>query len=43
MLNYHDDARAVQTVYAVVGQTGSHRIVLAMRAIEAWLRDGGAQ
>lgn len=38
-----DDARAVQTLYAVAGQAGSHRIVSAMRAIEAWLREGGAE
>ena len=36
------DAIAVQTIYATAGQPGSHRIVSAMRAIEAWLREGGA-
>lgn len=33
-----DDALAVQTLYAIAGQSGSHRIVSAMRAIEAWIR-----
>lgn len=37
------DALAVQALYAVAGQTGSHRIVSALGAIEAWLREGGAQ
>ena len=30
------DALAVQAIYATAGQSGSHRIVSAMRAIEAW-------
>lgn len=33
-----DDALAVQTLYAIAGQSGSHRIVSALRAVEAWLR-----
>ena len=37
-----DDALAVQALYATAGQSGSHRIVSALRAIEAWLREGGA-
>lgn len=36
------DALAVQALYAVAGHVGSHRIVSAMRAVEAWLREGGA-
>ena len=36
------DALAVQTLYATAGQSGSHRIVSALRAIEAWIREGGA-
>lgn len=36
------DALAVQALYAIAGQSGSHRIVSALRAIEAWLREGGA-
>ena len=36
------DALAVQALYATAGQSGSHRIVSALRAIEAWLREGGA-
>lgn len=36
------DALAVQTLYAIAGHSGSHRIVSAMRAVEAWLREGGA-
>ena len=35
------DALAVQVLYATAGQSGSHRIVSALRAIEAWLREGG--
>ena len=35
-------ALAVQALYATAGQSGSHRIVSALRAIEAWLREGGA-
>lgn len=38
------DALAVQALYASAGQSGSHRIVSALRAVEAWLReeaDGG--
>ena len=35
------DALAVQALYATAGQSGSHRIVSALRAIEAWLREGG--
>ena len=37
------DALAVQTLYATAGQSGSHRIVSALRAIEAWIREGGDQ
>lgn len=36
------DAIAVQALYAVAGHAGSHRIVSALRAVEAWLREGGA-
>ena len=36
------DALAVQALYATAGQSGSHRIVSALRAIEAWIREGGA-
>ena len=36
------DALAVQALYATAGQSGSHRIVSALRAVEAWLREGGA-
>lgn len=36
------DARAVQALYATAGQSGSHRIVSALRAVEAWLREDGA-
>ena len=36
------DALAVQALYAVAGHSGSHRIVSALRAVEAWLREGGA-
>lgn len=35
------DALAVQSLYATAGQSGSHRIVSALRAIEAWLALGG--
>lgn len=35
------DALSVQALYATAGQTGSHRIVSALRAVEAWLREGG--
>ena len=34
------DALAVQALYATAGQSGSHRIVSALRAVEAWLREG---
>lgn len=37
------DALAVQLLYSIGGQSGSHRIVSAMRAIEAWLAEGGAR
>lgn len=37
------DALAVQTLYATAGQSGSHRIVSAMRAVEDWLREGGGE
>ena len=37
------DALAVQALYATAGQSGSHRIGAALRAIEAWIRDGGAR
>jgi chromosome segregation ATPase len=33
-----DDCRAVETLYAVAGHAGSHRIVEAMRYLGAWLR-----
>lgn len=36
------DALAVQTIYTVAGQSGSNRIVSALRAIEDWIRGGGA-
>lgn len=36
------DALAVQALYATAGQSGSHRIVSALRAVEAWIREGGA-
>jgi hypothetical protein len=36
------DALAVQALYATAGQSGSHRIVSALRAVEAWLGEGGA-
>jgi hypothetical protein len=32
-----DDCRAVETIYAVAGHVGSHRIVEAMRYLRAWL------
>lgn len=35
------DALAVQALYAIAGQRGSHRIVSALRAVEVWLREGG--
>ena len=35
------DALAVQALYAIAGQSGSRRIVSALRAIEAWLGEGG--
>ena len=35
------DALSVQALYATAGQTGSYRIVSALRAVEAWLREGG--
>lgn len=38
-----EDAGAVQMLYALAGQSGSHRIVSAMRAIESWLEEGGAR
>lgn len=37
------DALAVQALYATVWQSGSHRIVSALRAVESWIREGGAQ
>lgn len=36
------DALAVQSLYATAGQSGSHRIVSALRAVESWIREGGA-
>ena len=36
------DAVMVQLLYATAGQSGSHRIVSALRAVEAWVRDGGS-
>jgi hypothetical protein len=33
-----DDCRSVEMLYAVAGQAGSHRIVEAMRYLQAWLR-----
>jgi hypothetical protein len=38
-----DDVFAVEMLYAVAGHSGSHRIVSAMRAIQAWLREGGGR
>jgi hypothetical protein len=35
-----DDCRAVETLYALAGQTGSHRIVEAMRYLRVWLGEG---
>jgi molybdopterin/thiamine biosynthesis adenylyltransferase len=32
-----EDCRAVETLYAVAGQRGSHRIVQSMRYLGAWL------
>lgn len=40
--NCYADALAVQALYATAGQSGSHRIVSALRAVEAWIREGGA-
>lgn len=37
------DALAVQALYATAGQSGSSRIVSALRAVEEWLREGGAR
>jgi hypothetical protein len=37
------DVTAVQLLYAVAGSGGSHRIVSAMRAIEAWINGGGTR
>lgn len=37
------DAVAVQALYATAGQSGSHRIVSALRAVEEWIRYGGAK
>ena len=34
-----EDCRAVETIYAVAGHVGSHRIVEAMRYLGAWLRE----
>lgn len=34
-------ALAVQAFYATAGQSGSHRIAAAMRAIETWLKETG--
>lgn len=36
------DALAVQALYATAGQSGSHRIVSALRAVESWLRESAA-
>jgi hypothetical protein len=33
------DTLAVQALYAMAGQSGSHRIVSALRAVETWLRE----
>jgi len=33
-----DDCRSVEMVYALAGQSGSHRIVEAMLYLQAWLR-----
>lgn len=38
-----EDAQAVQTLYAVAGHTGAHRIVSAMRGIEAWIKEGSEE
>jgi hypothetical protein len=32
-----DDCRAVEALYALAGQAGSHRIVEAMRYLRVWL------
>ena len=34
-----DDCRAVETLYAVAGHAGSHRIVEAMRYLGAWIKE----
>jgi hypothetical protein len=34
-----DDCKAVETLYAVAGHAGSHRIVEAMRYLGAWIKD----
>lgn len=36
------DALAVQALYAVAGHPGAHRIVSALQAVGAWIREGGA-
>jgi hypothetical protein len=36
------EALAVQALYATAGQSGSQRIVSALRAVESWIREGGA-
>lgn len=36
-----DDCRAVEMLYSLAGQAGSHRIVEAMRYLRAWI-EGGA-
>ena len=35
-----DDCRAVEMLYALAGQAGSHRIVEAMRYLRAWIEGG---
>jgi len=34
---------AVQAIYSTAGGSGSHRIVSALRAVETWVREGGAR
>jgi hypothetical protein len=41
-INKHD-AFCVEALYAMAGHPGTHRIVSAMRAIQAWLREGGGR
>lgn len=38
-----DSVEAKQALFALARHSGSHRLVVAMRAIEAWLAEGGAR